>query len=316
MFDCNEDSNQTLVEFIVEESEKNERIDKFISLQWEDTTRSFIQKLIKDNLVTVNDKIVKANYKISPNDKIQIMVPEPEPLDVIAENIPLDIIYEDSDIVIINKGKDMVVHPAPGHMTGTLVNGLLYHCKDELSGINGIMRPGIVHRIDRNTTGLLVVCKNDKAHNSLASQLKVHSITRKYIAVVYGTFRDQEGTVEGPIGRHPIDRKKMAINHKNGKPAVTHFKVLEQFSNKYSLIECQLETGRTHQIRVHMASINHPLLGDDIYGPSKCAYSLEGQTLHAKTLGFIHPTTNTYVEFEAPLPPYFNDLLSKLRQIR
>ncbi len=316
MFDCNEDSNHTLVEFIVEESEKNERIDKFISLQWEDVTRSFIQKLIKDDLVTVNDKIVKSNYKISPNDKIQIMVPEPEPLDVLAENIPLDIIYEDSDVIIINKGKDMVVHPAPGHMTGTLVNGLLYHCKDELSGINGIMRPGIVHRIDRNTTGLLVVCKNDKAHNSLANQLKVHSITRKYLAVVYGTFREQEGTVEGPIGRHPIDRKKMAINHKNGKPAVTHFKVLEQFSNKYSLIECQLETGRTHQIRVHMASINHPLLGDDTYGPSKCPYSLEGQTLHAKTLGFIHPTTNTYVEFEAPLPAYYDDLLSKLRQIR
>ena len=316
MFDCNEDSNENVVELIVEESEKNERIDKLIALQWEDVTRSYIQKLIKGNLVSVNGKAVKANYKVSLNDRIVITVPEPEPLEVISENIPLDIVYEDSDIIIVNKGKDMVVHPAPGHNTGTLVNGLLYHCKEDLSGINGVMRPGIVHRIDRNTTGLLVVCKNDKAHNSLAEQLKVHSITRKYVAVVYGTFKELEGTVEGPIGRHPVDRKKMAINHKNGKPAVTHYKVLEQFSNKYSLIECQLETGRTHQIRVHMASIGHSLLGDDVYGPSKCPYALEGQTLHAKILGFIHPSTNAYVEFEAPLPPYFEDLLTKLRQIK
>ena len=316
MFDCNEDSNDTQIEIVVEESDKNERIDKFIALQWEDVTRSFIQKLIKDNLILVNGEVVKANYKVVPNDHILITVPEPEPLEVIAEDIPLDIIYEDSDIIIINKGKNMVVHPAPGHSTGTLVNGLLYHCKEDLSGINGIMRPGIVHRIDRNTTGLLVVCKNDKAHNCLAEQLKVHSITRKYVAIVYGTFKDETGTVEGPIGRHPVDRKKMAINQKNGKPAITHYKVLEQFSNKYSFIECQLETGRTHQIRVHMTSIGHPLLGDDLYGPAKCPYTLEGQTLHAKTLGFLHPTTNKYMEFEASLPSYFNDLLNKLRQLR
>lgn len=316
MFDCNEESNDNLVEFIVEDSEQNERIDKFIALQWEDVTRSYIQKLIKDNRVCVNSKPVKANYKVSLQDVILITVPEPEPLEVIPENIPLDIIYEDLDVVIINKPKDMVVHPAPGHYAGTLVNGLLYHCKDELSGINGVMRPGIVHRIDRNTTGLLVVCKNDKAHNRLAEQLKVHSITRKYVAIVHGTFKEWEGTIEGPIGRHPIDRKKMAINHKNGKSAITHYKVLEQFSNKYAYIECQLETGRTHQIRVHMASIGHPLLGDDVYGPAKSNFSLEGQTLHAKTLGFIHPSTNTYVEFEAPLPSYFEELLQKLRQIK
>ncbi len=316
MFDCKEDSSDNILEFIVEESDKNERIDKFIALQWEDVTRSFIQKLIKDNLVLVNDKVVKANYKVSYNDRIVIHVPDLEPLEVTSENLSLDIVYEDSDIIIVNKGKDMVVHPAPGHLNGTLVNGLLYHCKDELSGINGVMRPGIVHRIDRNTTGLLVVCKNDKAHNSLAEQLSVHSITRKYVAIVYGSFHDLEGTIEGPIGRHPVDRKKMAINYKNGKSAVTHYKVLEQFAGKYSFVECQLETGRTHQIRVHMASIGHPLLGDDVYGPSKCPYTLEGQTLHAKTLGFIHPTTNSYVEFEAPLPDYFEELLIKLRHLK
>ncbi len=316
MLDCKDDSGDNILEFIVEESDKNERIDKFIALQWEDVTRSFIQKLIKDNLVLVNHKIVKANYKVSCNDRIVIHVPALEPLEVTSENLSLDIVYEDSDIIIVNKGKDMVVHPAPGHLNGTLVNGLLYHCKDELSGINGVMRPGIVHRIDRNTTGLLVVCKNDNAHNSLAEQLSVHSITRKYVAIVYGSFHNMEGTVEGPIGRHPVDRKKMAINYKNGKPAVTHYKVLEQFAGKYSFVECQLETGRTHQIRVHMASIGHPLLGDDVYGPSKSPYTLEGQTLHAKTLGFIHPTTNSYVEFQAPLPDYFEELLNKLRHLK
>lgn len=313
MLDINDDSSENIYEFVVEESQENERIDKYLSLQLEEVTRSFIQKLIKDNMVLVNSKVVKANYKVSLNDVIQLTIPEPEPLEVIAEDIPLNIVYEDADIIIINKGKNMVVHPAPGHLTGTLVNGLLYHCREELSGINGVMRPGIVHRIDRNTTGLLVVCKNDKAHNSLAQQLKVHSITRKYIAIVHGCFKDNEGVVEGPIGRHPNDRKKMAINPKNGKPAITHYRVLEQYGNKYSLIECQLETGRTHQIRVHMASIGHPLLGDDVYGPAKCPYALEGQTLHAKILGFIHPTTNSYMEFEAPLPEYFSELINKLK---
>ncbi len=316
MLDYNDDAKENTIELIVERSEANERIDKFIALQCEELTRSFIQKLVKDQQVAVNGKTVKANYKIAENDRIIITVPEPEPLEVIAEDIPLDIVYEDKDLIILNKPKNMVVHPAPGHLTGTLVNGLLYHCKDELSGINGVMRPGIVHRIDMNTTGLLVICKNDKAHNSLAEQLKVHSITRKYVAIVHGAFKNTEGTIEGPIGRHPVDRKKMAINQKNGKPAITHYKVIEQYSNKFSLVECQLETGRTHQIRVHMASIGHPLLGDDVYGPAKCPYALVGQTLHAKTLGFIHPTSNTYMEFEAPLPDYFQDLIDKLKHLR
>ena len=316
MLDFNEESNEEKLTLIVDESQKDQRIDKYLAFQFEDYTRSFIQKLIKDNHVLVNNKVVKANYKVTTQDEICVILPELKPLEVTAENIPLDIVYEDSDLIILNKPKNMVVHPAPGHTNGTLVNGLLYHCKDDLSGINGVMRPGIVHRIDRNTTGLLVVCKNDKAHNSLAEQLKVHSITRQYVAIVYGAFKEAEGTVEGPIGRHPVDRKKMAINHKNGKNAVTHYKVLRQFANKYSLVECQLETGRTHQIRVHMASIGHPLLGDDIYGPSKSPYALEGQTLHAKTLGFIHPSTNKYMEFEAPLPEYFEQLIHKLEHLK
>lgn len=302
------------LEFIVEKEHDKERIDKYLASKELDLTRSFIQKLVKEENVTVNGSVVKSNYKVSVNDQVVICIPEPKELDVLPEDIPLDILYEDSDLIVINKGKGMVVHPAAGHYSGTLVNGLLFHCKDELSGINGIMRPGIVHRIDMNTTGALVVCKNDKAHNSLAEQLKVHSITRKYVAIVHGHFKENHGTVEGPIGRHPVDRKKMAINHKNGKDAVTHFKVLENLNNNLALVECQLETGRTHQIRVHMASIHHPLLGDDVYGPSKCPYKhLQGQTLHAKTLGFIHPTTNEYIEFEAPLPKYFEELLGKLR---
>lgn len=308
-----EESFETL-EFVVEGIYHNERIDKYLTTMAPEYTRSFMQKLIKDGNVLVNSKVVKANYKVSNSEIIEVTIPEPESLDVLPEDIPLDILYEDRDVIVINKPKEMVVHPAAGHYSGTLVNALLYHCKEELSGINGVMRPGIVHRIDMNTTGALVVCKNDKAHNSLAEQLKVHSITRKYVAIVHGRFKDVEGTVEGPIGRHPIDRKKMAINPKNGKPAVTHYRVLESLKNNFSYIECQLETGRTHQIRVHMASIGHPLLGDDIYGPAKSPYKLTGQTLHAKTLGFIHPTKNEYMEFEAPLPEYFSQLLSKLEE--
>ena len=286
------------------------RIDKFIANVASDLTRSRIQGLISDGNITVNDKIVKANYKVREQDIINILIPDAVPVDIPAEDIPLDIVYEDDDILIVNKPKGMVVHPAPGHYTGTLVNALMHHCKDNLSGINGELRPGIVHRIDMDTTGLLVVCKNDKAHNFVAEQLKEHSITRKYQAIVYNAFKDEEGTVEGNIGRHPNDRKKMTITP-NGKEAITHYKVLKNMG-KYTLIECQLETGRTHQIRVHMSSINHPLLGDEIYGPKTCPFKLQGQVLHAKSLGFIHPTTKEYMEFDSELPTYFTKLIDTL----
>lgn len=286
------------------------RIDKFIANVASDLTRSRIQGLISDGNITVNDKIVKANYKVREQDIINILIPDAVPVDIPAEDIPLDIVYEDNDILIVNKPKGMVVHPAPGHYTGTLVNALMHHCKDNLSGINGELRPGIVHRIDMDTTGLLVVCKNDKAHNFVAEQLKEHSITRKYQAIVYNAFKDEEGTVEGNIGRHPNDRKKMTITP-NGKEAITHYKVLKNMG-KYTLIECQLETGRTHQIRVHMSSINHPLLGDEIYGPKTCPFKLQGQVLHAKSLGFIHPTTKEYMEFDSELPTYFTKLIDTL----
>ena len=243
-----------------------------------------------------------------------VLLPEPEELNVEPENIPLDILYEDDDLLVVNKPKGMVVHPAAGHSSGTLVNAVLYHCRGNLSGINGVLRPGIVHRIDMDTTGALVICKSDFAHQSLAEQLSVHSITRKYRAIVHGNLKEDEGTVRGAIGRHPTDRKKMAINERNGKPAVTHYRVLERFGN-YTYIECQLETGRTHQIRVHMASIGHPLLGDAVYGPKKCPVkNLQGQTLHAMVLGFIHPRTGAYMEFEAPLPEYFSNLLLQFRK--
>ena len=306
---------EQLLEYVVLQNDHNTRIDKYISTMNEDLSRSYIQKLIGDGLVFVNDKTVKASYKVQENDRVEIQLPEPVELDIEPEDIPLDILYEDSDIIIINKGKGMVVHPAAGHYSGTLVNGLLHHCKEELSGINGVLRPGIVHRIDMDTTGVLVVCKNDKAHQCIADQLKVHSITRRYNALVYGNFKEMEGRVEGPIGRHPTDRKKMAINHKNGKPAATNYKVIENFGTKYAHIECSLETGRTHQIRVHMASIHHPLLGDAVYGPSKDQFHLEGQALHARVLGFLHPSTNEYMEFEAPLPDYFIELEEKLRRM-
>ena len=295
------------------ETETNERIDKFLSIQMEELSRSYVQKLIKDGNVKVNGKLVKANYKLSYDEWIQVTIPELTSPDILPENIPLDILYEDSDVILVNKPKGMVVHPAAGHYTGTLVNALMYHCKDQLSGINGVMRPGIVHRIDMNTTGVLVVCKNDFAHNSLAEQLKVHSITRVYYAIVFGNLREDEGTVHAPIGRHPTDRKKMSIHSKQGRDAITHYRVLERFG-AYTFIECRLETGRTHQIRVHMASIGHPLLGDEVYGPARQPFSLEGQTLHAGVLGFIHPRTGEYVEFSAPLPAYFEELLEKLRK--
>lgn len=293
------------------ETDEEIRIDKYLTTELSDFSRSYIQKLIRDEMVLVNEKKVKANYKVLPKDQIEVMIPDPEVLSILPENIPLDIVYEDEDIVIVNKPKGMVVHPAAGHYSGTLVNALLYHCKDHLSGINGIMRPGIVHRIDMDTTGILVVCKNDKAHNSLASQLAVHSITRKYEAICHNRFNMESGTVDAPIGRNPLDRKKMAIVP-NGRPAVTHYKVLENLQG-YAHIECRLETGRTHQIRVHMASIKHPLLGDEVYCNARNTFHLQGQTLHAKVLGFVHPSTGQYVEFSAPLPEYFEDLLKKLR---
>ena len=291
---------------------EGERIDKCISNYLESLSRSYIQKIIKDGTAYVNDVVVKANYKVKVDDKVQFEIPDCEEPDIPPQDIPLDILYEDKDILIVNKPKDMVVHPAPGHYEGTLVNAIMFHCKDELSGINGVLRPGIVHRIDKDTTGSIIICKNDEAHRKIAQQLKEHSITRKYRAIVYGRIMEEEGTVNAPIGRHPTDRKKMAINEKNGKPAVTHYKVLERF-DKYTYIECQLETGRTHQIRVHMTSIGHSLLGDEVYGNAKCPFKLEGQTLHAMTIGFIHPTTGEYVEYEAPLPEYFEHLLQILR---
>lgn len=292
-----------------------ERIDKFLSCRLEEVSRSYIQKLIKEGHVSVNGKPVKANYKLGAGDEISVEIPEAKEPDILPEDIPLDILYEDQDILVVNKPKGMVVHPAAGHYSGTLVNALMYHCKDSLSGINGVMRPGIVHRIDMDTTGSLLVCKNDEAHRILAEQLKEHTIRREYHAIVYGNIKEDTGTVDAPIGRHPTDRKKMSINHKNGKHAVTHYEVLERFGN-FTYIRCRLETGRTHQIRVHMASLHHPLLGDEVYGPSSRPPfpGLKGQVLHAKILGIYHPATGEYMEFDAPLPQYFVDLLQKLRR--
>ena len=291
-------------EYIVPEKSSGLRIDKFLTESCPDYTRSFLQKLLKSELVEVNGKPVKSSYKTAAGDTVTFEVPEAVEAEITAQEMPLDILYEDEDVILINKPKGMVVHPAAGHYEGTLVNGLMHHCREQLSGINGVMRPGIVHRIDMDTTGVLIVCKNDLAHNSIAEQLKVHSITRKYYAVVFGSLKDDEGTIHAPIGRHPNDRKKMSINSKNGKDAVTHYKVLERFHG-YTLVECRLETGRTHQIRVHMASIGHPLLGDQVYGPAKQPFRLQGQTLHAGVLGFLHPRTGEYMEFSAPLPKYF-----------
>ena len=300
----------SLIHLDADENWMDERIDKFLSAQLPEQSRSYLQKIIKEGSVLVNGSPVKASYRMDDQDEVTIDLPELKEPEIEAENIPLDILYEDDDLLMVNKPKGMVVHPSAGHTTGTLVNAVMYHCKEDLSGINGVMRPGIVHRIDKDTTGVLVICKNDKAHNFVAEQLKEHSITRKYRAIVNGVIKEDDGTVNAPIGRHPTERKKMAINEKNGKHAVTHYRVLERFAN-HTYIECQLETGRTHQIRVHMASLHHPLLGDTVYGSQKNPYHLEGQTLHAMVLGLIHPSTGSYLEVTAPLPEYFQKLLKR-----
>ena len=290
-----------------------ERIDRFLSGNLGDLSRSYIQKLLKEGHIEADGKPVKANYKVSPGEEITVRLPEPENTEILPEDIPLDILYEDDDILVVNKPKGMVVHPSAGHSSHTLVNALMFHCKDRLSGINGVLRPGIVHRIDKDTTGSLLVCKNDHAHQVLAEQLKEHSITRRYHAVVHGKLKEDTGTVSAPIGRHPTDRKKMSTRAVHARSAVTHYRVLERFGD-YTYIECELETGRTHQIRVHMAFIGHPILGDAVYGPARCPFRLQGQTLHAKTLGIRHPSTGEYMEFDAPLPEYFQKLLDTLRR--
>ena len=290
------------------------RIDQYLAtLKEPEISRSYAAKLLKEERILLNGKPAKASTKLKAGDVLSLDLPAPVALDVAPENIPLDIVYEDQDVLIVNKPKGMVVHPSAGHYSGTLVNAIMYHCSDSLSGINGEIRPGIVHRIDMDTTGALIVCKNDTAHTDIAEQIKEHTVTRKYRGIVCGVVKDEEGTIEGAIGRHPTQRKKMAINEKNGKPAITHYKVLQRFA-KYTYMEFQLETGRTHQIRVHMSSIGHPLLGDQLYGNPKnlAMKGLQGQTLHAMIIGFVHPSTHEYMEFEAPLPEYFQNLLSKL----
>ncbi|KAF5077282.1 Ribosomal large subunit pseudouridine synthase D [anaerobic digester metagenome] len=298
--------------FGAEREDIGSRIDVFIAENIDDLSRSGVQRLIEEGYVKLNGAAVKANYKLRGKDIIDVEVPEAKTVEILPENIPLDILYEDKDVIIVNKPQGMVVHPAPGHTTGTLVNALMYHCGDELSGINGEKRPGIVHRIDKDTSGVLMIAKNDMAHQSLAEQLADHSITRKYNAIVFNGFQEDEGTVDQPIGRNPLDRKKMAVTQKYSRRAVTHYRVLERMGN-FTLIEAQLETGRTHQIRVHLTFIGHPLLGDTVYGPKKQPFHLEGQALHARVLGFIHPSTGQYMEFEAPLPENYEKLLMRLK---
>lgn len=291
-----------------------DRIDKFISEKSESLSRSAAAKIIEEQGVTVNGSVVSKNYKCKENDKIVLIVPQAKPLDVEAENIPLDIVYEDNDLLVVNKPKGMVVHPAPGNYSGTLVNALLYHCKDSLSGINGVLRPGIVHRIDKDTSGLLIVAKNDIAHAGLARQIKEHSFSREYECVVHSNIKDDEGTIHLPIGRNPKDRKKMAVVYKNSKDAVTHYKVIKRYG-QFTHIRCRLETGRTHQIRVHMAYMGHPVAGDEVYGPKRVQKGLNGQCLHAKHIGFVHPKTGLWLEFESDLPDYFTLFLDKLERL-
>lgn len=295
---------------------EGERLDRYLNLIFSETdaaqSRSFFQKLIKDGHVTVDAQPQKAGYRLKADDVISVEIPDAVATPILPENIPLDILYEDDDLLVVNKPKGMVVHPSAGHYSGTLVNAVMYHCKDSLSGINGEIRPGIVHRIDMDTTGSLIVCKNDESHVFIAEQIKEHSVNRRYRGIVCGVVKDDEGTIDAPVGRHPIERKKMAVNEKNGKRAVTHYKVLERFE-RYTYMEFALETGRTHQIRVHMASTGHPLLGDALYSSGKSPYKLQGQTLHAMTIGFLHPRTKNYMEVTAPLPEYFEKILRALR---
>lgn len=298
-------------EFTVPEDLDDERLDAVVASLSEGQSRSYLKSLIKDGSVLLNGKTAKPSTKVRENDKISLVLPEKIIPDILPENIPLDILYEDDDILVVNKPKGMVVHPAPGHYSGTLVNAVLYHCGDSLSGINGVMRPGIVHRIDRDTTGSVIICKNDAAHNSIAAQLQEHSIVRRYFAILYDNIAEDEFTVDAPLGRDPRDRKRMAVRS-DGKRAVTHCRVLKRFG-KYTYVECRLETGRTHQIRVHMAHVHHPLLGDEVYaGRRKSPFETQGQCLHAGILGFIHPKTGEYIETRAPLPQYFEEILSKL----
>lgn len=300
-----------ILNFIVENSQEFIRGDKFLSAKIESLSRSGIAKLFDENMVKVNGKTAKKNRLLKPGDKVEVELQEAVELKIEPENIPLNVVYEDDDLLVVNKPKGMVVHPAPGHLNGTLVNALMFHCGDSLSGINGVMRPGIVHRIDKDTSGLLIVAKNGTSHLSLAEQIKEHSFTRAYETVVYGNVKEESGTVDRPIGRHPVDRKKMAVTEKNSKNAVTHFQVIDRYQG-FTHLRCELETGRTHQIRVHMAYIGHPVAGDQIYGPKKAITKLDGQCLHAKKIGFVHPKSGEYMEFESELPEYFTDFLRKL----
>ena len=295
-------------------SEKSIRLDQFLASQLEDFSRSYIQKLIENENVKVNNSVCSVKKeKVKSGDEVEITVPEPVELTVDPENIPLDIVYEDDDVLVVNKPKGMVVHPAAGNYTGTLVNAIMYHCGDRLSSINGVVRPGIVHRIDKDTSGLLMIAKTDRAHESLSVQLAEHSVTRKYYALVYHNFKEDEGVIDKPIGRDPRNRLRNAVTYENSKRAVTHYKVLERFG-KYTLVQCILETGRTHQIRVHMSYLKHPLVGDLVYGPKKQTLPVSGQMLHAKVIGFVHPVTGEYMEFDSELPEYFADILAKLRK--
>ncbi len=302
------------LQYEVAAGEDSMRLDQYIAGRCMDLSRSYIQKLIKENRVTINDNVQsKSKTAVQEGDIVMVSLPDPKELEIKPQDIPLDILYEDNDVLVVNKPKGMVVHPAPGHYEDTLVNAVLYHCRDNLSGINGVLRPGIVHRIDKDTTGALIVCKNDKSHQKIADQLRAHTITRSYRAIVYNNFSEEEGTIQAPIGRHPTNRKKRMVTEKNSKEAITHYKVLDHLNHKFNYIECRLETGRTHQIRVHMSHIGHPLLGDEVYGPVNSKFkNLQGQTLHAATIGFIHPTTEEYMEFSAPLPDYFEKLLKTL----
>lgn len=305
-------NNQIVIQVTTEE--EGQRLDRLIRERCPDFTRTRIQKLIEDGNVSVSGTIAKASYKAKSGEEILVLVPDLKEVEVKAENIPLSIVYEDEDMLVVNKPQGMVVHPAAGNYTGTLVHALLYYCGESLSGINGERRPGILHRIDKDTSGLLLVAKNDMAHQHLAAQIKAHSLTRAYLALVHGGFQQDSGSIDLPIGRHPVDRKRMTVTEKNGRDAVTHWKVLERMG-VYTLVECRLETGRTHQIRVHMSHKGHPIVGDPVYGRKKEAFSLSGQLLHAYLVGFIHPRTGEYMEFSAPVPEQFEKILKNVRNL-